>query len=231
MTTATVEGTTGAGHAPVPARPRTFSPPELAFLVGVPLLWGILLLFHPVGDDFYATIEDHLTRWLTVHLGSMLFIPLMAGVMFLLLRGIDGTAAWVGRVALAVFAVVYLVFEAVVGIGAGLLVDNLSGPASERADVVDDYMDSQILTVLETLGSAGWIVAAIAAAVALSPRADGRRSVAVVLLLVLSAVPITFHVTPFGPVGLAMFIAAILLVARDRSAAGAARPLGEPRIA
>jgi hypothetical protein len=32
------------------ARPRTFSPPELAFLVGVPLLWGILLLFHPVGD-------------------------------------------------------------------------------------------------------------------------------------------------------------------------------------
>jgi hypothetical protein len=31
-----------------------------------------------------------------------------------------------------------------------------------------------------------------------------------VLLLVLSAVPITFHVTPFGPVGLTMFIAAIL---------------------
>lgn len=231
MTTATAERTPGAGQAAAPARPRTFSPPELAFLVGVPLLWGILLLFHPVGDEFYPTIEDHLTRWLTVHLGSMLFIPLMAGVMFLLLRGIEGTAAWVGRIALAVFAVVYLVYEALVGIGAGLLVDNLSGPASQRADLVDDYMDSQIITVLEPVGSAGWIVAAIAAAVALSRRADGRRSVAVVLLLVLSAVPITFHVTPFGPVGLTMFIAAILLVARDRSVAGAPRPLGEPRVA
>jgi hypothetical protein len=212
-------------------QPRAFSPPELAFLVGVPLLWGILLLFHPVGDDFYTAIEAHLTRWLTVHLGSMLFIPLMAGVMFLLLRGIEGTAAWVGRIALAVFAVVYLVFEALVGIGAGLLVDNLSGPASERAALVDDYMDSQIIAVFETVGSAGWVVAAIAAAVALSRRVDGRRSVAVVVLLVLSAVPITFHVTPFGPVGLTMFIAAILLVARDRSAAGAPRPVGEPRVA
>jgi hypothetical protein len=212
--------------------PRPFSPPEVAFLVGVPLLWGILLLFHPVGDEFYSAIADELTRWQTVHLGSMLFIPLMAGVMFLLLRGVAGTAAWVSRIALAVFAVVYLVFEALVGIGAGLLVDNLDGlPASERADLVDDYMDSRIIAVFETLGSVGWVVAAIAAAVALSRRADGRRSIAVVLFLVLSAVPITFHVTPFGPVGLAMFIAAVLLIVRDRSATRAPHPLGEPRVA
>jgi len=202
------------------ARPRPFSPPELAFLVGVPLLWGLLLLFHPVGDEFYPTIADHLTRWLTVHVGTMLFIPLMAGVMLLLLRDVEGTAAWVARVAVAVFAVVYLVFEAVVGIGTGLLVDNIDAvPASERADLVEDYIESSLVKVFETVGSAGWIVAAIAAALALSRRADGGRSVAVILLLVLSAVPITFHVTPFGPVGLAMFIGAILLVVRDRAAA------------
>jgi hypothetical protein len=213
-------------------QPRTFSPPEVAFMVGVPLLWAILLLFHPVGDEFYEAVADALTRWLTVHVGTMLFIPLMAAVMFLLLRGIEGNAAKVSRVALAVFAVVYLVYEAVIGIGTGLLVDNLDGfPASERTDLVEDYVDSPLITVFETLGSAGWIVAAIAAAVPLSRRADGRRSVAVVLLLVLSAVPITFHVTPFGPVGLAMFIAAVLLVVRDRSAAREPRPLGEPRVA
>jgi hypothetical protein len=213
-------------------QPRTFSPPAVGFMVGVPLLWAILLLFHPVGDEFYETVADALTRWLTVHVGTMLFIPLMAAVMFLLLRGMEGTAAKVSRVALAVFAVVYLVYEAVIGIGTGLLVDNLDGfPASERADLVEDYVDSPLITVFETLGSAGWIVAAIAAAIPLSRRADGRRSVAVVLLLTLSAVPITFHVTPFGPVGLAMFIAAILLVVRDRSAAPEPRPLGEPRVA
>jgi hypothetical protein len=210
-------------------RPRPFSPPELAFLVGVPLLWGILLLFHPVGDDFYSAISENMNRWQAVHVGSMLFIPLMAGVMLLLLRGIDGIAAWVGRIALAVFAVVYLVFEAVIGIGAGLLVDNLNGlPAAERADLVDDYVESRLITVFETVGSAGWVFAAIAAAVAVSRRADGSRSVAVILLLVLSAVPITFHVSPFGPVGLAMFIAAILLVVRDRSAARARLRLGAP---
>jgi hypothetical protein len=214
------------------AQPRTFSPPEVAFMVGVPLLWGILLLFHPVGDEFYEAVADALTRWLTVHVGTMLFIPLMAAVMFLLLRGIEGTAARVSRIALAVFAVVYLVYEAVIGIGTGLLVDNLDGfPASERADLVEDYVESPLITVFETLGSAGWVVAAIAAAIPLSRRADGRRSMAVVLLLVLSAVPITFHVTPFGPVGLAMFIAAVLLVVRDRSAAREPRPLGEPRVA
>jgi hypothetical protein len=214
------------------SQPGPFSPAELAFLVGVPLLWGILLLFHPVGDEFYPTIADHLTRWMTVHVGSMLFIPLMAGVMLLLLRGVEGTAAWVGRVAAVVFAVVYLVFEAVVGIGTGLLVDNIDGlPAGERADLVDDYIESSIVKVFETVGSAGWIVAAIAAAVVLSRRADGRRSVAIVLLLVLSAVPITFHVTPFGPVGLMMFIAAILLIARDRVATSAALPLGRPGVA
>jgi hypothetical protein len=97
-------------------------------------------------------------------------------------------------------------------------------------EVVDDYMDSQFITLFETVGSAAWVVAAIGAAVALSRRSDGRRSVAVVVLLVLSAVPITFHVTPFGPVGLAMFIVAVLLVVRDRSAASEPRPLGEPTV-
>lgn len=214
------------------AQPRTFSRPEVAFLVGVPLLWGILLLFHPVGDDFYTAISENLTRWLTVHVATMLFVPLMACVMLLLLRGIEGIAAWVGRVAVAVFAVVYLVFEALVGIGSGLLVDNLNRlPASERADLVDDYMESRIITVFETIGSAGWVFAAIAAAVALSRLLEGRRSVAVVLLLVLSAVPITFHVTPFGPVGLAMFIGAVLLVVRGPSATHAPVPLAQPRSA
>jgi hypothetical protein len=217
---------------PVASRPPTFSPPEVAFLVGVPLAWGILLLFHPVGDEFYDTVDGALTRWLIVHVATMVFIPLMAAVMLLLLRGVPGTAARVSRCALAVFAVVYLVFEAVIGIGTGLLVDNLDGfPAADRADLVEDYVESPINTVFETVGSAGWIVAAIAAAIPLSRRADGRRSVAVVLLLVLSAVPISFHVTPFGPVGLAMLIAAILLVVRGRSSAVAARPLGEPKVA
>jgi hypothetical protein len=214
------------------SHPRTFDGRELAFLVGVPLLWGVLLLFHPVGDEFYEAVADNLNRWMAVHLGSMLFIPLMAGVMLLLLRGVDGVAAQVARVAVLVFAVVYLVFEALVGIGAGIVVDNIDGlPLAERTELVDDYIESTVVKTFEIVGSLGWIVAAVAAALALSRRADGRRSAAIVLLLVLSAVPITFHVTPFGPVGLAMFIAAILLIARERAASGAPLPVGRPGVA
>ena len=37
------------GSRPVAGKPRAFSPGEVAFLIGVPLLWAILLLFHPGG--------------------------------------------------------------------------------------------------------------------------------------------------------------------------------------
>ena len=41
---------------------RTFSTRELAFMIGVPAAWGVLLLFHPVGGDtFYENIEGKLS--------------------------------------------------------------------------------------------------------------------------------------------------------------------------
>jgi hypothetical protein len=57
---------------------RAFSRRELAFLVGVPAAWGILLLFHPTGDadGFYEVIEGNVTAWLTVHIGMGIFVPL-----------------------------------------------------------------------------------------------------------------------------------------------------------
>lgn len=68
---------------------RTFSARELAFLIGVPAAWAILLAFHPLGDDgFYPVIDGNETAWLAVHLGMGIFVPLFAGVLYLLLRGV-----------------------------------------------------------------------------------------------------------------------------------------------
>ena len=99
-------------------RPR-FSRREVAFMIGVPLAWAILLLFHPrgEGEDFYPIIRDDVTAWEIVHLGTLIFVPLMAGVVLLLLRGTEGTSAMVSRIALAVFAVVYTAWEVLIGIG------------------------------------------------------------------------------------------------------------------
>jgi hypothetical protein len=71
---------------------------------------------------------------MVVHVGTLVFVPLLAGVVFLLLRGVAGVAALLSRVALAVFAVVYTAWEVLVGLGTGILVDQVSGLAAvERA--------------------------------------------------------------------------------------------------
>jgi hypothetical protein len=61
--------------------PKSYSRVEAAFLVGVPLAWAVLLLFHPTGDEYYEVVSDSVTPWLVVHLGTMVFIPLRAASM------------------------------------------------------------------------------------------------------------------------------------------------------
>jgi hypothetical protein len=165
-----------------------------------------------------------------VHVGTLIFVPLMAAAVYLLLRGVEGTAENVSRGALAVFVLVYATWEVLVGIGVGLLSDEVNGlPAAEQpagAKALEGYADSGLLAVFETIGVAALLDALAAAGIALWRRAGA--SLAVPLLLVLAAIPIGWHVTPFGQVGLALFIAAVLLAVRARSAqatpAAAARP-------
>jgi hypothetical protein len=111
----------GSNRAP-PTERRVFSPQELAFMIGVPAAWAILLLFHPLGDgDFSEIIDGNVTAWITVHLGMGIFVPLFAGVVVLLLRGVKSTAATISRIGLAVFASLYPAWELVLGVGTGIL--------------------------------------------------------------------------------------------------------------
>jgi hypothetical protein len=215
-------------------RPTSYSRTEAAFVVGVPLAWAVLLLFHPTGDEYYPAISDSVTPWLVVHLGTMLFIPLLAAAMFVLLRGIKSTAATVSRVALIVFAIVYAAFEVTVGIGSGIIANAINElPPDQRApgaDLLTAYNESALVTVLSTIGSIAWLVAVAAAGLALYRSANTASSVAVVILFVISAPGIAIHVTPFGPVGLALFIVALILVMRTAAAPAAPmRPMiGQP---
>jgi hypothetical protein len=214
---------------------RVFSPEELAFLIAVPLLWAVLLLFHPggEGDQIYLDAQDNVTRFLVVHVGMMLFIPLMAVVIFLLLRGVEGTAAWVSRIALVPFVVFYSAWEVFQGIGVGILVNELNGlPQAEQAlreDLVQNFAE-HVLTgpfgVFGSIGSVGLIVAAIAAGVALYRHAGAPVSVPV--LLAISGLLITVHPPPYGPIGLALFIIAVLIYVRSQSRAAAPASLGQP---
>jgi hypothetical protein len=223
-----------AGSGRVIAQRRSFSPPELAFLIGVPVLWGILLLFHPggEGDEIYLDAQDNVTRFLVVHIGMMLFIPLMAAVVYLLLRGIEGTAAWVSRIALVPFVVFYSAWEVLQGIGVGILVNELNGlPQAEpalREDLVQDFAEHVLVGpfgVFGSIGSMGLIVAAIAAGVALYRHAGAPVSVPV--LLAISGLLITVHPPPYGPTGLALFIVAVLVYMRSRQGVRTSGALGQ----
>jgi hypothetical protein len=210
---------------PVSAQRRPFTRPELAFLIGVPLAWAVLLLFHPTGEGetiTYAELQDEVTAFLVVHLGMMLFIPLMAVAVYLLLRGIEGTAASVSRIALVPFVVFYGAYEVLLGIGTGILVDDVDGlAASERAvgaALVDEFTDNVLIrgfSVLSSLGGVAFLTAMIAAGVALRRHAAAPLSVPI--LLGLSGFLITAHPPPFGPTGLVLFIAAALLFARGQA--------------
>jgi hypothetical protein len=209
---------------------------EFAFLIGVPLAWAVLLLFHPTGEGeaiTYADVQDEVTRWLVVHLGMLVFIPLMAGAVYLLVRGIESTAARVCRIALVLFVVFYGAWEALVGIGTGILVDDINGlAASEKAvaaPLVEEFNDNILIRafgVLGSIGSVAFIIAAIAAGVALHRQA--RAPLAVAVLLGLSGFLITAHPPPYGPVGLVLFIAAVLLFMRSQTAAQAPARLTQP---
>jgi hypothetical protein len=201
----------------------------------MPLLWAILLLFHPSGDrnQMYLDVHDKVTAWLTVHIGMMLFIPLMAAAVYLLLRDVDGTAARVSRIALVPFALFYTIWEALQGIAMGVLIDRVNQlPATERgtgADLVQDFGENILvrdLGILGSIGTLGFVVAMIAAGIALRRHAGAPLGVPV--LLGLAGFLITAHPPPFGPTGLVLFIAAVLLLVRRGSARHAEVPVVQP---
>jgi hypothetical protein len=216
--TVPIDLTAHDGRPPETPRWRpSFTRAEVAFLIAVPVLWAVLLAFHaaPDGNDIYGSLAGEGTRWIAVHLGSVFFIDLMALALLLLLRGVPGTTAKISRVALFPFVVLYTAGDAILGVATGVLVNHADDlPAGERAgtaDAIQALWDSFLTgDFLLSAGGTAWIVAAIAAAVAL--RKVGAR-VAVVVLVGLSAI-VAFHPPPIGPIGLLCFAAAVALLAR-----------------
>jgi hypothetical protein len=211
-----------------------FSRGELAFLIGVPLAWAVLLLFHPGGEgDIYPALRDDVTPWLVVHVGTMIFIPLMAVAIYLLVQGIENTPARVSRIALAPFALFYTAWEVLLGIGTGVLVQDVNGlPVAERgtgSTLVNDFTENILIRdfgVFNIIGTLSLITAMIAAGIAL--RQQAGVSVSVPILLGVCGFMIAAHPPPFGPIGLVLFVAAVLVYARSQTATRTHAPLAQP---
>ena len=197
---------------------KRFAPATAAFLIAFPLIWAVLLFLHPKGDTtaFYPVITDAVVQWQVVHVGMVICIPLMGGAIFLLVRGMDGRAAKIARLAVAPFIVFYGAFEILVGVGTGILVAEVDElPESQRAigeSLVEDFAESSIPFIFTALGGAGLTIALIAAGMAYFRSGDGSRHLAPVILLALAAPLIGIHEPPAGPAGLALFVIAVLTI-------------------
>jgi hypothetical protein len=207
---------------------------EVAFVLGVPVAWAILLLFHPGGEgtEIYQDLHDKVTVFMVVHVGMLVFIPLFAVAVYVLLRGIEGTAAQVSRIALVFFVIFYGAFETLQGIGVGTLVDELNRlpeiDEATREDLVQDFAENVFFRnfgIFVNIGNLGLITAMIAAGVALRGRCGAPLFVPI--LLGLSAFLIGAHPPPYGPIGLALFVIAVLLFLRRQATARAPAAVGQ----
>jgi hypothetical protein len=65
-----------AGPRQATAWRPTFTSAEIGFLIAVPLVWAAVLLFHgaPDPDDVYGSLQGEASRYLTVHLVSLVFL-------------------------------------------------------------------------------------------------------------------------------------------------------------
>jgi hypothetical protein len=208
-------------NTPTTAPRRVFSPAEVTFMAGVPLAWAVLLWFHPStdADDIYGSLRDQVVTYQIVHVGTLIFIGLMGFALYMLVRDLRGKAATISRLAIGPFVLFYGAWEAVIGLATGALVQHANdAPAGERAAVSDAIQSLQGNVIVGESSVAGfggalaWIVAVIAAAVAI------RRAGASVLATVLLALSVVVfsHPPPIGPVGLACFAGAVLALYRSQ---------------
>jgi hypothetical protein len=179
-------------------------------MVATPLLFAALLTaLHPIGGaSFYDAIAGNETRWIAIHLLGLLFFPAMELIVWQLLRDVPGRAARVGRLALLPFGVLYVAWEAVIGIGTWVLVHS-----GQPESAVNALTTSPIIGdpgIVNALGSLGWITALISAALAY--RAAGANTRTVVLIAAGSLM--VWHPAPIGPLSLIALAAGIHVAAR-----------------
>ena len=207
----------------------TTTPLNRLLIVAAPLLWAVLILFHPMpgGDSAYDGINDVVDRWLVVHIGQLILTPFLFLAVWRLVDGLSSTAATISRCALVVWTVFFSAYDAVQGIATGVLVRHTNGLPEAEQDAIAgalDYLvhDSRLagdISVLQMVAGGAWLTVAIAAAIALHQANAGR---AVVVSAAVSTV-FSAHVTP-AAIGLVALFIACLLREQQRTAPQPAAP-------
>jgi hypothetical protein len=146
-----------------------------AIVIGVPLFVGLLNLTHPAvtaGSSVYHAVVHHLGWWLLLHMLNLVGFALLGLGVWLLVQHHAGVAGTISSVAIAVFVPFYVGFDALIGIGTGVLVQYASTRPQNQLPVLEPaisaYWASGMATILAAVGSIAWGLSMVGAAVALT---------------------------------------------------------------
>lgn len=191
------------------------------FLVLVPAVTAVLLALHPPETGSAFDLRGSTDRWLVVHVGLLVMIPLLAIAVWMLLNGIDRRAATVSRAMLVPFVAFYAAFESMVGIGTGVLINETDAlPAAVRPGaeaLTERWWDVPMpVPLIATAAILSWVVAVGAAAIA---HARARSPLPVVIGLVAATVFFALgHPGVTGVLGMVGLLVAAVAVGFGRSA-------------
>ena len=178
-------------------------------LLATPLALAVLEIFHPQPDGVAEAMEQG--GWfLWFHMIQLVLIGLMALAVYLLTDGLAGRAVSVSRWAIAVFAVFFSAYDAAAGIATGFVLQSAQDLSTEGQTAVYetaiDMPGMSLIFVLSIVGTAAWVVAVIAAALAL--RRAGASRGPFVLLILTGVFLLGGHPFPWGTLAFGCFFVA-----------------------
>lgn len=143
-------------------------PARRAFLFATPVLTGLVIATHPTDPTTAADLGAETGRYIGIHVGLLVMLPLLGIALWLLLQGITGTAATIARVMIPFTVAFYAAFDALIGIGAGVLSREavaLGDPGAEA--LAARWMEIPMpLPLISTAAVVSWTGTLLAAAVA-----------------------------------------------------------------
>lgn len=199
---------------------KTSLNPVLRWLIvlGTPLVVAADVAFlHPilVGDirtELFAVAD----LWLVLHVVQLVLFGLMGMAGYLLLDGLRGISAAIGRLAFAVFIVFYNAGDAVAGISTGILARGAADlPDREQAALawaITRLFEDPTKQLIFFIGTYAWIAGLLAAVVALYRAGAPRLPLVPLALATLPYIDFLGfdHSPPFNPLALALFFLAAL---------------------
>ena len=190
-----------------------------AVLFSSPVAAAVIVAGHPADPSTATDLGSSLDLYIAIHVALLFVLPFLGMTIWLLLDGLTSMAATASRLLLPFVLVFYAAFDALVGIGAGLVArEALAFRAPENLGaqaLAARWMEiPPPIPILGLLGPLSWTLALLSAAGA--HRRAGSPVVVVVALALAGPLFGFGHALISGPIAMASLLAAAVVLERER---------------